>query len=216
MGDEIVLSYGDSLLRTRDVMLLQTPNWLNDNIIGFAFEFFSKSMSDALSERVVFIAPEVTQLIKLGELPLEIFLEPLNLIEKDYLFLAINDQKDCDEAGGSHWSLLFYSRSDSSYLHFDSSSGSNFSDAQKVAKKIHPFLDPSVTFPGVNEGKGGRQSNGYDCGMFLILHAEALLETVQKGGDIGSVDSVKQNEIGAKRRQWTDLIVKLSLKSPTN
>ena len=63
------------------------------------------------------IAPEVTQFIKLsacgdeeGGVPLEIFLEPLKLEEKDFVFLAINDQDDSESAGGNHWSLLVFSR----------------------------------------------------------------------------------------------------------
>ena len=70
-------------------------------------------------EVVELISPEVTHFIKLrhdeedegdGELPLEIFLEPLKLHEKNFVFLAINDQSDSSSAGGSHWSLLLYSR----------------------------------------------------------------------------------------------------------
>ncbi|PNI37527.1 SENP8 isoform 2, partial [Pan troglodytes] len=36
--DPVVLSYMDSLLRQSDVSLLDPPSWLNDHIIGFAFE----------------------------------------------------------------------------------------------------------------------------------------------------------------------------------
>ena len=62
------------------------------------------------------ISPEVTQFIKLAAsggddaLPLEIFLSPLGLQEKRFVFLAINDQEDSEAAGGSHWSLLAYAR----------------------------------------------------------------------------------------------------------
>ena len=37
-GEEIVLSFHDSLLRRSDVALLQDCAWLNDRIIGFYFE----------------------------------------------------------------------------------------------------------------------------------------------------------------------------------
>ena len=36
--DEIVLNFGDSLLKQSDMELLQVPNWINDNLIGFCFE----------------------------------------------------------------------------------------------------------------------------------------------------------------------------------
>jgi len=35
----VVLDYYDCLLRTSDLMLLDESHWLNDNLIGFAFEY---------------------------------------------------------------------------------------------------------------------------------------------------------------------------------
>ena len=51
--------------------LLEPPNWLNDQIIGFAFEFFAREdIGD--EQRVAFIDPAVTQMIKLCPEPYEI------------------------------------------------------------------------------------------------------------------------------------------------
>lgn len=36
---KIVLSYGDCLLRESDLRLLDKGGWINDKIIGFAFEW---------------------------------------------------------------------------------------------------------------------------------------------------------------------------------
>jgi len=112
MGDKIVLSYGDCLLRTRDVELLDSPNWLNDSLIGFAFEYLFNQLTDDLKDSVTLISPEVTHFIKLsssspdGEsLPLEIFLEPLDLGKKQFVLMAINDQTDSDAPGISLESL---------------------------------------------------------------------------------------------------------------
>jgi sentrin-specific protease 8 len=38
MEDEVVVDYHDCLLRKSDVELLNDSQWLNDNIIAFAFE----------------------------------------------------------------------------------------------------------------------------------------------------------------------------------
>lgn len=39
MNDPVVLSYGDALLRASDLQILQSnTEWLNDRIIGYAFE----------------------------------------------------------------------------------------------------------------------------------------------------------------------------------
>jgi len=37
--DAIVLDYYDCLLRRSDLLLLNESQWLNDNILGFAFEY---------------------------------------------------------------------------------------------------------------------------------------------------------------------------------
>jgi len=37
--DAVVLDYYDCLLRNSDLLLLNESHWLNDNIIGFAFEY---------------------------------------------------------------------------------------------------------------------------------------------------------------------------------
>ena len=38
LKDEVVLSFGDSLLLESDISLLDEPNWINDKLIGFCFE----------------------------------------------------------------------------------------------------------------------------------------------------------------------------------
>ena len=45
MSDPVILSYHDSVLRQSDLVLLERPNWLNDNIIAFAFQYFQEVFS---------------------------------------------------------------------------------------------------------------------------------------------------------------------------
>jgi len=215
-----VLSYGDCLLRTRDVALLKSPNWLNDALIGFAFEFLFNQLSHDLRSSVCMIAPEVTQFIKLsasgdeeGGLPLEIFLEPLKLEEKDFVFLAINDQDDSESAGGNHWSLLVFSRSNNAFVHFDSASY-NRSDADRVAKKVAPFVKCSSSPRFVESSRAAKQRNGFDCGMFLIRHAEVILDCIRTGNcdlsNINLIDPVNRPDMNSNRGKWKDRILELA------
>jgi sentrin-specific protease 8 len=71
MSDSPILSYYDSLLRQSDVSLLEPPNWLNDQIIGFAFEYFQREKFGN-NKKMYFIEPAVTQMIKLCPEPYEI------------------------------------------------------------------------------------------------------------------------------------------------
>ena len=70
MTDSPVLSYHDSLLRQSDVSLLSPPNWLNDQVIGFAFDYFAREEFD--TNKIAFVEPAVTQMIKLCPEPYEI------------------------------------------------------------------------------------------------------------------------------------------------
>lgn len=118
------------------------------------------------------------------------------------LFVPINDQyahsKSCFAipGGGSHWSLLIWdivatSYSDfrsnklhveSMYYHFDSSSGYNASAAKAVSVKLHKVLccvSSSIFIENVDlknpvECTTPQQTNGYDCGVFMLAVAGAL------------------------------------------
>lgn len=215
-----MLSYGDCLIRVRDVALLKSPNWLNDALIGFAFEFLFNQISHDFRSSVCMIAPEVTQFIKLSssgegdeEIPLEIFLEPLRLEEKKFVFLAINDQDDSESAGGNHWSLLVYARNISAFVHFDSASY-NRSDADRVAKKVATYLDSSSS-SFFESSLAAKQENSYDCGMFLISHAETILDqlTTSPNSDLSTLDLkdlIRQRDMEINRGKWQDRIEKLT------
>lgn len=239
MVDAIVLSYGDCLLRVRDMTLLKSPNWLNDALIGFAFDFLFNQISHDFRSSICMIAPEVTQFIKLSssgdggeDIPLELFLEPLKLEEKNFVFLAINDQEDSESAGGNHWSLLVYARNIDAFVHFDSASY-NRSDADRVARKVAPFLSSSNSFSSprfIESSLAAKQTNSFDCGMFLITHAETILErltpssrcssassssasTISSECDVSALDLkalVRQSDMETNREKWQERIKKLS------
>ena len=68
------------------------------------------------------------------------FLDPLSLESKDLVLLAVNNASDPDSPGGTHWSLLIFSRQALEFFHLDSSSGMNEDDARILSKKLHDFL----------------------------------------------------------------------------
>lgn len=231
MGDKIVLSYGDCLLRTRDVNLLKPPNWLNDALIGFAFEYLFNQLTDDLKEAVALISPEVTHFIKLStspdddnddevSIPLEMFLEPLLLETKRFVLMAINDQTDSDAPGGTHWSLLVYARSADVFVHFDSAS-SNSADASRVAERVSPFLrsrspmSSSSSVRVIDSPNALKQSNGFDCGMFVICHAERLIDALLKEDedvdvDVATLDFPDMKTMKEKRKEWMEMIYELA------
>lgn len=209
--DPVVLSYQDSLLRRSDVALLDGPHWLNDQVIGFAFEYFSTERFRSLGEKVCFISPEVTQFIKYASCQeeLSIFLEPLRLTSRRWVFLAVNDNSN-QTAGGSHWSLLTYKRDSDQFTHYDSQSGSNSLHARRIAAKLEAFLGARGKVPFA-EGQCPSQQNSYDCGMYVICNAEALCESCRVQGCAHlPTEMITPTYITRKRTEWHSLIQRLA------
>ncbi|XP_055219658.1 sentrin-specific protease 8 isoform X1 [Gorilla gorilla gorilla] len=211
--DPVVLSYMDSLLRQSDVSLLDPPSWLNDHIIGFAFEYFANSQFHDCSDHVSFISPEVTQFIKCTSNPAEIamFLEPLDLPHKRVVFLAINDNSN-QAAGGTHWSLLVYLQDKNSFFHYDSHSRSNSVHAKQVAEKLEAFLGRKGDKLAFVEEKAPAQQNSYDCGMYVICNTEALCQNFFRQQTESLLQLLTPAYITKKRGEWKDLIATLAEK----
>lgn len=136
----MVLSFHNILLHKSDVELLDGPHWLNDTVISFYFEYLEKVIFSKASD-LLFVSPEVTQCVKMVQIEeIKTFLEPLGVNSKKIVFFALNDNDTPDIAGGTHWSLLVYSKPENCFFHLDSSSGSNHNVAWDLASHLIPYL----------------------------------------------------------------------------
>ncbi|KAJ0001842.1 hypothetical protein NQD34_001638 [Periophthalmus magnuspinnatus] len=211
--DPVVLSFQDSLLRRSDLALLEGPYWLNDQVIGFAFEYFSAERFPNLKDSIAFISPEVTQFIKCASCSeeLALFLEPLGLSSRRWVFLAVNDNSN-QTAGGTHWSLLVYQRSSHRFAHYDSQNGSNSGHARRIAHKLEPFVGAGRRAVFVEE-QCPSQQNSYDCGMYVICISEALCESIRaEASPRLSETSITPAYITRKRAEWCRLIHSLAFR----
>uniref|UniRef100_A0A6A7FMZ5 Sentrin-specific protease 8-like n=1 Tax=Hirondellea gigas TaxID=1518452 RepID=A0A6A7FMZ5_9CRUS len=183
MGERIVLSYHDSLLRESDLELLSGRNWLNDALIAFWLEYIQHTLFPDQA-RVLCISPEVTQLLKLGDRSeLSIFLDPLEANHKDYILLPVNDNNSTVSSGGSHWSLLVFSRFDSKWYHYDSQRGSNYRDARVLVQRINRYLERDAVLV---DATCTQQDNSYDCGAFVMLNAQHAAQAAAAGTALGT------------------------------
>ncbi|KAM9410293.1 LOW QUALITY PROTEIN: sentrin-specific protease 8 [Pholidichthys leucotaenia] len=207
--DPVVLSYQDSLLRRSDVSLLEGPYWLNDQV-RFAFEYFAADRFRLLGQAVIFISPEVTQFIKCASCPdeLALFLEPLDLPSRHWVFLAVNDNSN-QSAGGSHWSLLLYHHNSNHFAHYALSNGSNSGHARRIANKLEPFLGRRKAL--FVRSPARLQQNSYDCGMYVICITEALCEKAK--AEVCQrlpMQMISPAYITQKRAEWCRLIQSLA------
>lgn len=198
--NDIVLSFHDYLLRTSDVALLQRTDWLNDIIIGFYFEYLNQQYKK--DNRLLFIGPEVAQLLKMqNPSQYNIFLDPIEATNYDFIFFPLNDC-DSNEAGGSHWSLLIYSHVEKMCYHFDSSSGINSSSAKKLARKVTKyFLEKQER---CIEMDCPQQNNNYDCGLYVLCLADVISKHALRNSKISDCDCSIVTEMVQRKR--TDLL----------
>ena len=92
--EAVVLTHGDYVIRTGDMDILESNAWLNDTIIGFYFEYLSKTYPESRGYK--FYGPEVTQCVKLSckeEVPIFIG-DPDSLNKFDLMFWPVNDSVD--------------------------------------------------------------------------------------------------------------------------
>lgn len=180
--DPVILSYYDCLLHESDRKLLNPGQWLNDNLIEFAFEYFSHSLFEELSEKVLFVPPATTQFLKMAPQEASVVLDPLDFTNKSFAFFAVNDNES-NAAGGSHWSLLFYSSLERTAFHIDSWSASNQRHASQLTKTLGKYLTFDISMRDV---ECPQQTNHSDCGVYVICFCELIarhLTPLSKTGD---------------------------------
>ncbi|ESO91198.1 hypothetical protein LOTGIDRAFT_182489, partial [Lottia gigantea] len=208
----IVLNFNDSLLRASDLKLLEGPHWLNDRLIGFCFEYFEREQFNHSADKLSLISPSVTQFIKLAPVEdLAVLLEPLNLPLKQFVFLAVNDNDDTDNSGGTHWSLLVYIRSKQEFHHFDSYNHLNEHIAKKLAYRLQPFVHAPRGRMKFIEIDSPQQKNAYDCGVYVISIAEHLCrEFCECINNVTLSHVVTETSVSQKRNQIKELIHKVA------
>uniref|UniRef100_T1IXK3 Ubiquitin-like protease family profile domain-containing protein n=1 Tax=Strigamia maritima TaxID=126957 RepID=T1IXK3_STRMM len=198
--ENVILSFHDCVIKQSDMNLLDGPEWLNDRLISFFFQYLEKVKYGTYEKGVCFIDPEVCQCIKLSRGScVGVFADPHDLQKKDLILLTVNDCEDEEAAGGTHWSLLVFVRHFNSFYHFDSFGGANLEHGRDVMNHLIPFVK-CESMPSLVEATCLQQQNSFDCGIHVICNAEYIcakyLEHFQ--GDV--MDYVTLQSISGKRK----------------
>ena len=203
-NDRIVLNYHDTTIRDSDMSSLDGHNWLNDPIISFWLEHLNHVVCNG-NTRLLFVSPAVTQLIKIGDVnDIPTILDPLGARHKEYIFLPVNDNVSACEAGGSHWSLLVFSKQDAIWYHFNSQRKSNNKDANQLVTRLNTYLNCD-TRNSLVDAICTQQDNSYDCGAFMMLYAQMTAQRAIKNLPLGSCN-VQRQEATNMRNTTRNLI----------
>ncbi|XP_018011213.1 sentrin-specific protease 8-like [Hyalella azteca] len=202
MSDPVVLSFHDSLLHESDLRLLKGRHWLNDALISFWLEYLQHTIFPDQT-RVLCVGPEVTQLLKMCD-PAEVavVLDPLEANHKDFILLPVNDNNSAIASGGSHWSLLVFSRFDFKWYHYDSMRGSNYQHARSLVQRINRYLERDAVLV---DATCTQQDNSYDCGAFVLLNAEHAASAATTGAPLGT-NCVPRHRAAEIRQTLADVI----------
>lgn len=197
MAGPVVASLEDCLVREEDLALLQPGNWLNDQIVGFYFELCQHRKF--AGQGIAFVGPEVTQFAKVAAAEeVAVCLGPLELDNKAAVMWAVNNSRELDTPGGSHWSLLVFSRRELAFYHLDSSAGMNRGEAAALAARVQRVV--GAPRAGVAEVEVAQQTNGSDCGVHLLLAAAACAEHLGAGGGVASLPPLGRAQVEGGRR----------------
>ena len=182
--DDVILRYQSTTIRNSDLFALQEPNWISDPIISFWYEFTQKEMV-GYDKGILLINPALSQVIKLADKSeMTKNLNAINAWQQEYLIVPINDNES-DKQGGSHWSLLLYSRNLNEWYHFDTMNGFNTRHALKIAENLNQYLEFNES-PKLVEISCTKQKDNFNCGAFLLCFTREALTRILKGRPLDS------------------------------
>eukprot|EP00039_Didymoeca_costata_P024112 m.9304 g.9304 ORF g.9304 m.9304 type:complete len:216 (-) comp4040_c0_seq1:889-1536(-) len=197
--------FEQSVLLETDIQLLEGPYWINDTVLGFMFEYYQhKTFCEDKS--VLFLDPPTTQLIALWrESPAilgEIIAE-LHINQKELVFLPVNDSDAPESAGGTHWALVVLDTRNRVCTLYDSMGGNGMvRKTSNIARMLSEACHLGKLSVCVKED-APKQTNGYDCGMFVAAVAKFLC-TARKSQQ--SLESVTPEIITNLRSEFVNIL----------
>ncbi|KAG8313156.1 hypothetical protein J6590_006713 [Homalodisca vitripennis] len=92
---------------------------------------------------------------------------------RNYVLAAVNNREDETREGGTHWSLLVYTRESNTYYHLDSVEPLNRPHAQRLAVALSG--DPDVN---VVQIQCRQQKSGVECGAYVVHYTELICSMI--------------------------------------
>lgn len=134
-------------------------------------------------------------------------LQPLNPgIRRKVIFFAVNNNETA-QAGGTHWSLLVFSRTEDTFFNFDSLNCQNRGATLKMVEVLKKGLN--CTSAVYYEHDCLQQTNGFDCGIHVLANTENIVEFFLDHHFVQRVPKADRPSVSNKRRDIINLITEM-------
>ena len=193
-NERILVTYKSCSIKQSDIDTLSDYQYLNDLIISFYYEILNEKYDN---NDIILLDPAVSMSIifdqDLEDIKLCIF-DPLNMSNKKYIFVPINDNtKISYQTSGSHWALNIIDVQNNIVYYLDSTQ-SNILNAKDSFQKFQKLFGKKFNFVYALENT--YQNNSSDCGMFVLGFTETLLKYLkEKNFNSNSLNNVKFDDI---------------------
>ena len=173
---------GGITIYNEDITSLDDGKWITDPVIALWFQDIQEEVCVKHPE-ILFIPPSVTLLLKEGFTDdFNVILDPLNIWQKKYIFMPVNNWKATSKGEGTHWSLLMYTIKENMWYYYDSLKKLNLKEARYLVGRVQDYLRPGST-PKITEAICSQQQNNYDCGVFTMAYTNELVKMITEDSD---------------------------------
>ena len=177
-----------------DIKSLNEGEYLTCTGISMGITYTEEEEQDIIQEnKILLIRPEIAQIFQHGDRKSIEEQKEIHKTKKyDWIFFPVNKNRPGEVYGGVHWSLLIFSKREHAYYHFDPVKGIN----EKYAKKLminlldeDSYDERGINLPVFFEGDSAQQTNGYDCGPYVLEYMRRAVYTIgqKKGRGFGDM-----------------------------
>ena len=184
---------------------LEDRNFVTDPILQLFFTAFKERAKTYLGRnKIMIVMPAMAHILQnyISKESIRAQIMQLKLKEYDWVIYPVNNNKDPEDGnGGTHWSLLVYRKIDHKYLHFDPIHRLNRSHAIELMLNTldSKSFDSDGFGPQFVDIACKKQENGYDCGPYVMMYLETIIENIRKGREADD-DMFTPHEAGEIRK----------------
>lgn len=115
-----------------------SPAWVLDDTISLYFDIMMAKVVGSAG-KIYLVNPVIAHAVKVLD-DFEAYLDPLLLHDKEIIVFPINDNPDGYRVGGSHWSVLLYSKPEARFYYYDSLNNFNYPTTKTCCEKLSKYF----------------------------------------------------------------------------